>query len=160
LTKRRYDLIVVDAYHQPYVPFYLATQEFFRLAREHLRPGGVMALNVATVPGDYRLAEGVAGTLATEFPQVLTWQALRFNRLVVGLDRPSPRLDLAALLERAPPRLRALTRLLAAHMRQAAPSRQPWTDDRAPVEWITDRMIMSYGARGGRLDERLLPTAP
>ena len=31
-THKRYDLIVVDAYHQPYVPFYLATSEFFRLA--------------------------------------------------------------------------------------------------------------------------------
>ena len=31
-TDERYDLIIVDAY-QPYVPFYLATREFFRLAR-------------------------------------------------------------------------------------------------------------------------------
>ena len=30
-TGKRYDLIVVDAYRQPYVPFYLATAEFFRL---------------------------------------------------------------------------------------------------------------------------------
>ena len=29
-TDERYDLIIVDAYHQPYVPFYLATREFFR----------------------------------------------------------------------------------------------------------------------------------
>ena len=28
-TDERYDLIVVDAYRQPYVPFYLATREFF-----------------------------------------------------------------------------------------------------------------------------------
>ena len=51
-TDERYDLIVVDAYHQPYVPFYLATREFFRLARERLEPGGILALNVASVPGD------------------------------------------------------------------------------------------------------------
>ena len=29
-TDERYDLVYVDAYHQPYVPFYLATREFFR----------------------------------------------------------------------------------------------------------------------------------
>ncbi len=23
-----------------------------------------------------------------------------------------------------------------------------WTDDKAPVEWITDRMILSYGLSG------------
>ena len=45
-THTRYDLIVVDAYRPPYVPFYLATQEFFRLARSRLAPGGAIVLNV------------------------------------------------------------------------------------------------------------------
>ena len=54
------DIIAIDAYHQPYVPFYLATQEFFRLVRSRLRPGGIVALNVATVPGDHRLAMAFA----------------------------------------------------------------------------------------------------
>ena len=39
-TNARFDLIFVDAYRPPYVPFYLATREFFRLARDRLRPGG------------------------------------------------------------------------------------------------------------------------
>ena len=56
-TDTRYDLIVVDAYRQPYVPFYLATREFFRLVRDHLAPGGIVALNVAAVPDDKRLVE-------------------------------------------------------------------------------------------------------
>ena len=51
-TDERYDLIYIDAYHQPYVPFYLATQEFFELVRDRLAPGGIVALNVATVPDD------------------------------------------------------------------------------------------------------------
>jgi hypothetical protein len=34
------------------------------------------------------------------------------------------------------------------------------TDDRAPVEWLTDRMIVDFIAAGGELDERPLPTAP
>ena len=46
-TNKRYDLIIVDAYRPPYVPFYLATQEFFRLARARLAPGGRSSLNVA-----------------------------------------------------------------------------------------------------------------
>ena len=36
----------------------------------------------------------------------------------------------------------------------------PLTDDRAPVEWITDRMILDQIARGGGVNERALPTAP
>jgi len=159
-THDRFDLILVDAYRQPYVPFYLATQQFFRLARSRLRPGGILALNVATVPGDDRLAEGIAGTLRTEFPQVLTWQALKLNQLVLGFDRPISRTRLRAAVARTPERARVLTRLLAEHARAAAPSAQPWTDDHAPVEWVTDRMILEYAARGDDLHERLLPTAP
>ena len=52
-TSKRYDLIMIDAYRQPYVPFYLATREFFDLCRQRLTPGGIVALNVSTVPGDH-----------------------------------------------------------------------------------------------------------
>jgi hypothetical protein len=37
---------------------------------------------------------------------------------------------------------------------------RPLTDDRAPVEWLTDRMIIDFVARGGELDEDYLPTRP
>jgi hypothetical protein len=89
-TRKRYDLIMIDAYRQPYVPFYLATREFFALCRRRLTPGGIVALNVSTVPGDPRLVSGIAGTLATEFPEVVVWPALRFNDLVVGLSAATP----------------------------------------------------------------------
>jgi hypothetical protein len=91
---------------------------------------------------------------------VLTWQALKLNQLVLGFARPLSRAGLRAAVGRTPARIRVLTRLLAAHARAAAPSAQPWTDDRAPVEWVTDRMILEYAARGANLNEKLLPTAP
>jgi hypothetical protein len=47
-----------------------------------------------------------------------------------------------------------------ADRRPAASSTDPWTDDRAPVEWVTDRMILEYAARGANLHEKLVPTAP
>ncbi len=67
-TDDRYDLIVVDAYHQPYVPFYLATREFFRLVRERLAPGGIVALNVAAVPDDERLVRAIGRTARRRAP--------------------------------------------------------------------------------------------
>ena len=155
-----YDLIVVDAYRPPYVPFYLATREFFELVRERLAPGGMVALNVASVPGDTRLARGIATTLAAELPAVWTWQALRFNQIVVGLDRPLPEDELRRRLRAVSGDLAPLTRLAARDFQPARVSGDPWTDDHAPVEWITDRMIVEYAAEGGRLDETSLPTAP
>jgi spermidine synthase len=155
-----YDLIVVDAYRPPYVPFYLATREFFQLVRDRLAPGGMVALNVATVPDDTRLAEGIATTVAAEFPAVWTWQALRFNQIVVGLTRELPRSAVERRLNAVQGDLAPLTGLAARDFTPARTSGDPWTDDHAPVEWITDRMIVEYAAEGGRLDETPLPTAP
>jgi spermidine synthase len=155
-TDERYDLIVVDAYHQPYVPFYLATREFFRLARERLTPGGILALNVASVPDDDSLLDGIAGTLTHEFPAVGIWPALRFNKILLGFDgidysgRASVHPDLQPLFD-------LLLRDLEEYVHRAE---RPWTDDRAPVEWVTDRMIVEYAASGGELDEDYLPTRP
>jgi hypothetical protein len=56
-THNTYDLIIVDAYRPTYVPFYLATQEFFRLARSRLAPGGAVVLNVGSTPDDHRLGD-------------------------------------------------------------------------------------------------------
>jgi spermidine synthase len=159
-TDDRYDLIVVDAYHQPYVPFYLATREFFRLARERLAPGGIVALNVAAVPDDKRLVEAVGRTVAAELPQVLEWPALRFNTIVLGLTDPLAPAELDRRLRSGPTDLAPLRELLARDVRPLDPPGRPWTDDRAPVEWVTDRMILAYAAEGGRLDEDSLPTRP
>ena len=159
-TDRRYDLIVVDAYHQPYVPFYLATREFFRLARERLAPGGIVALNVAAVPNDKRLVRAIGGTVGAELPQVLEWPVLRFNTLVLGLTEPLAPNQLERRLGTGPADLAPLRKLLAREARPLTTSDEPWTDDRAPVEWLTDRMIISYAAEGGRLEEDYLPTRP
>jgi spermidine synthase len=159
-TEQRYDLIVVDAYRQPYVPFYLATCEFFRLVRDHLTPGGVVALNVAAVPDDKRLVTAVGGTLAAEFPQVLEWPALRFNSIVIGLTEPLSRDELRSRLASGPNDLAPLRALLARQARPVARAARPWTDDRAPVEWLTDRMIVEYAAEVGKIDEDYLPTRP
>lgn len=157
----RYDIICVDAYRQPYVPFYLATREFYELVRSRLRPGGIVALNVASLPRDHTLVEQTAGTLATVFPRVYRWQALRFNALVIGVEQPLAPAVLSRARGLAPARLRPLIHLLAQQAEPVAPARDPWTDDRAPVEWVVDRMIINAAREGASLDEeRTLPTAP
>ena len=47
----RYDVIALDTYRQPYIPFYLSTVEFFELARDRLAPGGVVLVNVGHPEG-------------------------------------------------------------------------------------------------------------
>ena len=50
----RYDAIFLDAFRQPYIPFYLTTQEFWRLAQDRLQPEGMVMANVGTIPGSER----------------------------------------------------------------------------------------------------------
>jgi hypothetical protein len=159
-TRKRYDLIVVDAYRQPYVPFYLATAEFFRLAREHLRPGGVIALNVAATPHDRSLSRAVGTTLLTAFPQAWRWRALRFNDLLFASNDPVTRAELERRASRAPGKAALLLPLFRSSLSPIRPHGRPLTDDRAPVEWLTDRMILNEVEHGGRVDEHSLPTAP
>ena len=159
-TDRRYDLICVDAYRQPYIPFQLATKEFFELARGHLQPGGALALNVSRVPGNRGLVRAVARTVRTVFGNAWSWDALRFNTLVVAFDHALPRDVLVQRAGRAPAPIASLVPLFRRHVAAAGFEGALLTDDRAPVEWIADRAMLAYVAGGGRFDERYLPTEP
>ena len=82
------------------------------------------------------------------------------GELVLGLTRPAPKDVLDARLEDVDAQLDVLARMWQADAERVGRSDDPWTDDRAPVEWITDRMIVEYGLEGGDLDEDYLPTDP
>ena len=139
----RYDAIFLDAFTQPYIPFYLTTQEFWRLAQSRLRPGGMVMANVGTIPGSERLPNAIGGTMATVFPYVYRWRISGFNELVVGFDRPVYQAQLDARLSAAPSKLQPAAHL-AETLKRQTPSTDPMTDDRAPIEWITDQLILRY----------------
>ena len=97
----------------------------------------------------------IGGTLASVLPRAYAWQPLEFNQIVIGQNgEPTGSVSVA------PPDVAPLVQDLRATMRPIPPSSDPWTDDRAPVEWITDRMIVEFAAQGGRFEEEPLPTAP
>ena len=58
-----YDVITLDAYKVPYIPWHLTTREFFQEVRAHLAADGVLAINVGRAPHDRRLVEAVVGHL-------------------------------------------------------------------------------------------------
>ena len=144
----RYDAIFLDAFRQPYIPFYLTTQEFWSLTLQRLAPGGMVMANVGRVPGDDRLPDAIASTMATRFASVYEWPSGDFNVIVVAFSTPVTKAELVARLGLAPAGLAAV-RDSATHMTAVSPSSDPLTDDRAPVEWLTDQMIVRYAAAGG-----------
>ncbi|HET9718680.1 MAG TPA: fused MFS/spermidine synthase [Solirubrobacteraceae bacterium] len=145
----RYDAIFLDAYRQPYIPFYLVTQEFFALVRAHLNPGGVVIVNVGHIPGSDALERVVTATLHREFPYVARDVVSSDNSLVVGSTRPLSPARLLAARRTMPPQLAALA--TTAYGRLVSPLRggTVYTDDLAPVEWLTDLSIIRYATQPG-----------
>ncbi len=144
----RYDAVFLDAFRQPYIPFYLTTQEFWSLVEQRLAPGGMVMANVGRIPGDDRLPDAIAGTMATRFAVVYRWPVGSFNEIVAGFTTPLDAARFAARLRTAPAGLRGVAGTVQG-VRRVPPSSDPLTDDRAPVEWMTDQMIVRYAAANG-----------
>src|SRR5258706_6835528 len=66
-----YDVMVLDAYRQPYIPFHLTTREFFQQVKAHLNPGGGIAVNVGRTATDYRLMASLRSTMSSVFRTLL-----------------------------------------------------------------------------------------
>jgi spermidine synthase len=139
-----YDLIVVDAYRQPYIPFYLATREFFELARDRLAPGGVVAVNVGHPEGSDELERVLGRTMAVAFPVVLRDPSEPTNTVLIGSDARASAATLERSADALSGELESLARAAAGRLEPRLPGGTVYTDDRAPVEWLTDRTLLGY----------------
>jgi hypothetical protein len=171
-SKKKWDLIIGDAYRQPYVPFHLATREFFQLVKAHLEPGGLTCINVGSHSAKGAVLQRIQATMASVFgpPSVLEVrnpERSQFNNyIVIGGERP---VDPAALDPGKSPLCRLMIEASRneyiaelmfrrmADLRPAVidPGATVLEDDKAPVEVLTDWMIFEL-ATGG--DEP--PSAP
>ena len=139
-----YDTIMVDAYRQPYIPFYLATREFFELAREKLRPGGTLLINVGHPENNDDLEKAISATLAEEFPFVMRDPSGPHNTMLVASASPASAANLRRAGPGLPPPLPLLAAGTAARLEPALTGGDVWTDDRAPVEWLVDLSLLGY----------------
>jgi spermidine synthase len=148
-TTERYDAIFVDAYRQPYIPFYLATSEFFRLCRDRLAPGGVVVINVGHPVGEDQLEKDLTRTLGTSFRSVLRDPIEPTNTLLIASTAPASAAALRSASTGLPPELRPLAGAAAARIAPPLRGGEVFTDDRAPVEWLIDASIVKYAAGDG-----------
>ena len=150
-TTRRWDLIVVDAYRQPYIPFYLATRSSSRSCATTSRRAATVLVNVGHPERLGRAREGADGDDGLRVhdgaarPERATQHAARRHRRAGArrgaLAPPTPRA--AAGL---PPSPRRRPR----GWRPALRGGDVYTDDRAPVEWLIDASIVQVAAEGNR----------
>ncbi len=139
LTKSEdsFDLILIDAYRGPFVPFHLLTKEFYQEVAKHLKPGGVAVQNVEP---STMLFDSAVATIGAVFDNLDFYEGSG-NIVVVAYD--GPKRDPAELKRIAAERQAEygfrydLTKLVD---RRYAPeydaTAKPLTDDFAPVEYL------------------------
>jgi spermidine synthase len=147
-TGARYDVISVDAYRQPYIPFYLTTVEFFELVRDRLRPGGIAIVNAGHPEGQDDLEKVLTATMREVFPVALRDPIEPTNTLIVASERPLSKDRLRAAVTSLPPGLRATARRALTRIGPPLGGGDVYTDDKAPVEWLIDESIVDYAAEG------------
>jgi spermidine synthase len=135
-SKDRYDIILIDAYRGPFVPFHLLTKEFYEIVKAHLADGGVIAQNVEP---STMLFDTSVKTVRAVFSQVDFYQA-EGNIVTIAYDGP-PRstADLAAAAHERQVALKlrySLDDLIKSRARsmQIDPRAKVLTDDFAPVD--------------------------
>jgi spermidine synthase len=142
----RYDTIVVDAYRQPYIPFYLSTKEFFESVADHLTARGVVIINIGHPEGEPQLERVLTRTMAEAFPHLLRDPIEDTNTLVVGSRAPVSAAHLARVTATLPAGIRPVAREAYAQVQAPLRGGSVYTDDRAPVEWLIDKSIVDYAA--------------
>lgn len=146
-----FDLVYVDAYARTqYVPFQVASLEFFRACVRHLAPTGAVGVNVNASAGlSGRLLRHLASTLAEALgPEGSVWLAP--NRLYGGSatiwgvrSRVAPRLGAVVPAALSVPAY-LFDRLLVRHVPRPG---ETLTDDRAPTERLADEVLREPEAR-------------
>ncbi|HLE72653.1 MAG TPA: fused MFS/spermidine synthase, partial [Anaerolineales bacterium] len=146
-----YSLIEIDAYRPPYIPPHLTTVEFFEICRQHLTEDGVLAMNVGRTPQDRRLIDALVATLQEVFPSVHVMDIPNtFNSMVYATRQPTSFANLQANYERLqglggvhPLLLASIERTLD-NQRETPDSGMVLTDERAPIEWIINTMVLNF----------------
>ncbi|MFC2065332.1 spermidine synthase [Chloroflexota bacterium] len=147
----QYELIGVDAYRPPYIPWHMTSIEFFQIVFDHLSDEGALAINVGRAPGDRRLIEGLYSTISQIFPSVYIMDIPgTFNSIIYATRNPTTKEGLNENMVLFSTDS-AIDQLLTTSMYYAWINLQPnpasrivYTDDKAPIEWITNDMVLKY----------------
>ncbi|MBI4929006.1 MAG: fused MFS/spermidine synthase, partial [Anaerolineae bacterium] len=150
-SPRSYQVISIDAYRPPYIPWHLTTREFFQQVYDHLTPDGVVTINVGRAPNDRSLIEAMSATLYAIFPSVYVVDLPEtFNSIIYATKQPTDignvDANLLHLMQRgdADPLLVYPLQVILQNVQVAPRGGLVFTDDRAPIEWITNNMVLRF----------------
>ncbi len=147
-THQQYDVVAVDAFDQPYIPFQFTTREFFTQVRDHMTDTGTVVLNTAHTAHDYRLVQAFVNTMKLVFPSVYTFNVPNtFNTEIMATKEPTSIATFQKNLVRFTPG--STLGQVASEVLPVVKEGHPdgglvFTDDRSPLEQITDQLLLNY----------------
>ncbi len=147
-THETYDVVAIDAFQQPYIPFQLTTREFFTTIRSHLSSTGVVALNTGHTTTDFRLVQAFVNTMSQVFPSVYVFNVPgTFNTEVMATVQHTSIDTFRSNLAQFSPT--SVMGQVASEVTPQVTQGHPdggivFTDDRAPIEQITDQLLLNY----------------
>jgi predicted membrane-bound spermidine synthase len=157
-TDSFYDIISVDAYRAPYIPWHMTTLEFFQIVNDRLTDDGVLVINIGRSPLDRTLVNDLGTTVGRVFPTVFIMDIpYSFNSILFATKLPGSwenfqkNFQQLAEINVDPLLLEAMT-VTISNRRDAPDSTQVYTDDRAPIEWLTNMIVVDYLLSGGVSD--------
>lgn len=147
-TQEKYDVVAVDAFQQPYIPFQLTTREFFTSIRSHMSAQGVVAINTGHTTHDFRLVQAFINTMSQVFPSVYVFNVPgTFNTEVMGTMQRTSIDTFRSNLAKFPPTT-VMGQVASEVVPVVAQGRSNgglvFSDDRAPIEQITDQLLLNY----------------
>jgi predicted membrane-bound spermidine synthase len=145
---RTYDLVHVDLYHGgPYIPFYLATEEFFRLVRARLAEDGLLMMNVYDRGKKRELLSATVATLQRVFATVAVLSRDDGNHILFASPQKRTVDSLRAALAGAgsDEKVGELARRAASRIAEIrSPEGAPvFTDDHAPIEELIRKTLVA-----------------
>jgi len=147
-TQAQYDVVAIDAFQQPYIPFQLTTREFFSTIRSHLSSTGVVALNTAHTTHDYRLVQAFVNTMSKVFPSVYVFDVPgTFNTEIMATVQPTSITTFRQNLAQFTPSSvmgQVASEVSAVVTQGHSDGGMVFSDDRAPIEQITDQLLLNY----------------
>jgi spermidine synthase len=147
-----YDLVHVDLYQGgPYIPFYLVTVEFFELVRQHMSEDGLLMMHVFDAGPKKELLQSTGATLLHVFPSVAVLLREDDSYILLAFSRERSAAWVRDRLQHAEgtPTVKRLARKAVHHIVDLVPlpGTLILTDDYAPVEDMTRRMMAKHWAR-------------
>ena len=141
----KYDLVMVDAYHDITIPFHMSTTEFFSEIKQHLNPNGVIMINInMRSEKSTEITDYLTQTLRNNMDKVYKYDVPDSSNTIVYSSDDVNSLkvfedNIAALKEDS--ELLPVAKRVSNGLKEVTDTKYVFTDDIAPVEVLGQKVL-------------------